>query len=47
LAYIDLVQDTRALNEDEMIVRATVLVELEKLAKMRKLDGDKNLEFYG
>ncbi|WMV45909.1 hypothetical protein MTR67_039294, partial [Solanum verrucosum] len=33
LADIDLIQDTRALNEDEMIVRATVLVELEKLAK--------------
>ncbi|WMV18073.1 hypothetical protein MTR67_011458 [Solanum verrucosum] len=33
LADIDLAQNTRNLNEDEMMVRATVLVELEKLAK--------------
>ncbi|WMV11645.1 hypothetical protein MTR67_005030 [Solanum verrucosum] len=33
LADIDLAQDTRNLNEDEMMVRATVLVELEKLAE--------------
>ncbi|KAG5585506.1 hypothetical protein H5410_045940 [Solanum commersonii] len=58
LADIDLVQDTRALNEDEMIVRATVLVDLEKLAKNEEArwrqksrvlwlqQGDNNTNFF-
>ncbi|WMV36831.1 hypothetical protein MTR67_030216 [Solanum verrucosum] len=33
LADIDLAQNTRTLSEDELLVRATVLVELEDLAK--------------
>ncbi|KAG5577642.1 hypothetical protein H5410_057776 [Solanum commersonii] len=57
-ADIDLVQDTRALNEDEMIVRTTVLVELEKLAKNEEArwrqksrvlwlkQGDNNTNFF-
>jgi len=33
LVDIDLAQNTRTLSEDELLVRATVLVELEDLAK--------------
>uniref|UniRef100_A0A0V0IFJ2 Putative ovule protein n=1 Tax=Solanum chacoense TaxID=4108 RepID=A0A0V0IFJ2_SOLCH len=33
LAEIDLIQNDRMLTEDEMIIRATILVELEELAK--------------
>ncbi|WMV58251.1 hypothetical protein MTR67_051636 [Solanum verrucosum] len=33
LAEIDLIQETRELTEDEVIIRATIVVELEELAK--------------
>ncbi|KAG5600196.1 hypothetical protein H5410_031566 [Solanum commersonii] len=50
LAELDLVQDNRVLTEDEMVVRATILVELEVLAKNEESTwtqhGDNNTRFY-
>ncbi|KAG5624619.1 hypothetical protein H5410_009837 [Solanum commersonii] len=46
LAEIDLIQETRELSEDEVIIRATIVVELEELAKNEELKW-KQKGFYG
>ncbi|WMV59774.1 hypothetical protein MTR67_053159 [Solanum verrucosum] len=58
LAEMDLIQNDRALTEDEMMIRATVLVELEELAKNEESrwrqksrvlwlkQGDNNTKFF-
>ncbi|WMV38581.1 hypothetical protein MTR67_031966 [Solanum verrucosum] len=58
LAEIDLIQNDRMLTEDEMIIRATILVELEELAKNEESrwrqksrvlwlkQGDNNTKFF-
>ncbi|WMV09464.1 hypothetical protein MTR67_002849 [Solanum verrucosum] len=58
LAELDLAQDNRVLTEDEMVVKATILVELEVLAKNEEStwrqksrilwlkNGDNNTRFF-
>lgn len=58
LAELDLIQDNRSLTEDEMMIRATVVVELEELAKNEEArwrqksrvlwlkQGDNNTKFF-
>lgn len=44
LADIDLTQDSRHLTEDELMVRAIVLVELEELAKIEEYRAETEVQ---